>query len=187
VTELVDQRPPVANARQRAKRPTEILEREVTYLASWMYTKEPFRSNREDRRLDAWPFFAQDGRLPNHAQGREAWGELDEPIGALAVRLNLQPLESQEVTFTYSWFMPNHLHGHRYEKWFQSAWDVAQYVNVRRTRLFEQTRAWQETVRTAELPEWLTDGLINSLAVYTDMHPVKLDTEGPGLSDDFPT
>ncbi len=140
---------------------------EVTYLASWMYATEPFRGNSEDRRLEAWEFFTKDGRLPNQAEGREASGELDEPMGALAVRFQLRPGERRDVWFYYSWFMPNHLYGHRYQRWFSGAWDVARYVAPKRRQLLERTQAWQRVIRDGGLPEWLSDGLINTLAVYT--------------------
>lgn len=146
---------------------TDTTDAEVTYLASWMYAKEPFRANAEDRRLEAWDAFAKDGRLANLVQGPEAMGEFDEPMGALAVRCRLEPHQSREVAFCYSWFMPNHLYGHRYERWFKSAWKVAASVHLKRDRLLEQTRAWQTTIRSAGLPEWLADGLINTLTPYT--------------------
>lgn len=140
---------------------------EVTYLAHWMYATDPFRGNSEDRRLEAWRYFAEDGRLPNLADSQEALGELDEPMGAVAVGIRLEPRQTREVTFYYSWFMPNHVYGHRYERWFRSAWEVASYASARSTRLLQKTQAWQQAIRGAGLPEWLADGLINTLAVYT--------------------
>ena len=142
-------------------------DQDVTYLASWMYATQPFRGNHEDRHLEAWRFFAADGRLPNDTASHEAMGELDEPMGALAARLTLAPGSTREVTFIYSWFMPNHLYGHRYQQWFRSAWDVTSYVHARRTTLMNQTHAWHRTIRQSGLPEWLADGLINTMSVYT--------------------
>ncbi len=140
---------------------------EVTFFASWMYATHPFRGNRDDRRLAAWEAFAAEGRLPNRLEAQEAMGELDEPMGALAVRVTLAAFASRDIPFYSSWFMPNHLYGHQYARWFRSAWDVAAYVSPRRRRLYAATRAWQQTVRASGLPEWLADGLINSLGVYT--------------------
>lgn len=140
---------------------------EVTYFTTWMYAAEPFRGNIEDRRLEAWRYFAQDGRLPNDATSTEAMGECDEPMGAVAVRLRLEPGQTREVPFLYAWYTPNHLYGHRYQRWFTSAWDVIRYASSRRTRLLAQTEAWHATIRDSGLPEWLADGLINSLTVYT--------------------
>jgi len=94
-------------------------------------------------------------------------GELDEPMGALAVRVELPPAHTREVAFYYSWFMPHHRDGHRYERWFGSACEVARYVRPRRKHLLAHTQAWQQAIRRAPIPEWLADGLINSLAVYT--------------------
>lgn len=145
---------------------TEAGKAEVSYLATWMYAAQPFRGNREDRRLEAWKFFAEDGRLPNDAASREAMGELDEPMGALAVRLALPPGETREAAFFYSWFMPRHRYGHQYARWFRSAGAVAGYVSPRWKSLLEQTRGWQQTIRRAPIPGWLADGAINSLAVY---------------------
>ena len=63
--------------------------------------------------------------------------------------------------------MPNHLYGHQYQRWFRSAWDVGSYALARRETLLKKTTAWHQTIRGAGLPEWLADGLINSLSVYT--------------------
>lgn len=139
---------------------------QVTYLANWRYAKEPFRGHAEDRRLEAWPSFAHDGRLPNHAAGQEAMGELDEPMGAVAVRMRLEPGHTRDAVFYYSWVAPNHRYGHRYSRWFAHARDVARYASVARTTLLRRTTQWHQTIRDAGLPEWLADGLINSLAVY---------------------
>lgn len=140
---------------------------EVTYLASWWYATHPFRANYDDRRLEAWHWFAQDGRLPNVAKGAEAMGELDEPMGALAVRLQLPPGQTRELAWSFSWFMPHHSYGHQYARWFRRAWDVAEYAGTRRTTLLAKTQAWQHQIHRAGLPEWLTDGLINAVSVYT--------------------
>ncbi len=156
-----------AAMRSRGRRPLPPPDREVTYLTQWMYANEGFRANSEDRRVEAWPYFSRDGRLPNVAGDGEAMGERDEPMGAVAVRLTLAPHATREVPFYYSWFMPNHRYGHRYQRWFRSAGDVVRYVHPRRRRLLDATRAWQRTVRSAGLPDWLADGLINTLTAYT--------------------
>ncbi len=140
---------------------------EITYWASWMYARHPFRANWQDRHLAAWEPFASEGRLPNRADGPEATGELDEPMGAVAVRCVLPPGERREVAFAYAWFMPNHVHGHRYQQRFSGAWDAARVALRQRRPLLARTQAWHRVIRDAGLPGWLSDGLINSLAVYT--------------------
>lgn len=140
---------------------------EVTYLASWMYATHPFRGNHEDRHVEPWEPFARDGRLPNRRDGHEAMGELDEPMGALAVRVTLKPGQHCDIPFYYSWHMSNQLYGHQYARWFRGAWDAAVHVHRRRASLWKATRAWQRTVRESGVPEWLADGLINSMGIYT--------------------
>ncbi len=151
----------------RARRSNGEAALELSYLASWMYAKEAFRANFDDRRLEAWQDFVRDGRLPNKAAGPEAVGELDEPMGALAVRTTLAPGQSTEIAFAYSWFMPNHLYGHRYERWFAGAGEVARYALKKRTELSARSGAWHRIVRQSGLPEWLADGLINCLSIYS--------------------
>lgn len=138
---------------------------EVTYWGSWMYAKEPFQAEQEDRRLQAWEFFALDGRLPNDAKIREAFGELDEPMGAIAIRSEIPAGACVEWPMVYSWHMPNHPFGHAYANHFPNAWSVGEFLLKKQDSLLRRIRAWQETIRQGPWPSWLSDALINTLCV----------------------
>lgn len=140
---------------------------EITYWGSWMYAGAPFRGDQADRRIDAWPSFSTDGRLPNDATVREAFGECDEPMGALSIRAEIPPGGTVEWPVYYTWHMPRHYLGHQYTRYFSSAWGVGRFLHRRHGRLYDRTREWQAMIRNAPWPEWLSDGLINSLGVYS--------------------
>ncbi len=140
---------------------------EATYLGSWMYARAYFRGDQGDRHIEAWPFFARDGRLPNDATVREAGGELDEPMGALALRTVLPPGGAVTWPIYYTWHMPYHYLGHRYTRFFSSASSVGQYLHRREHRLLDGIRTWHSVIRRAPWPEWLSDALINALCVYS--------------------
>jgi len=140
---------------------------EVTYFGEWSYAREPFSGNLEDRCFDAWPYFSQDGTLPNVNRKREAFGEMDEWIGALAKKISLKPREKKEIIFYYTWFMPGHYLGHAYQNWFSSSSDVARYVHARRMNLFRNTLKWQNEIKEMPFDGWLKDALINNVYVLT--------------------
>lgn len=140
---------------------------EVSYLGQWPYAGEPFKGNAENRRFDVWNYFSQDGTLPNTDDTREAFGEMDEWMGALAVKFNLPAGTSKEVDFYYSWYMPKHYWGHAYQKWFKNSFSVAEYALKKKEYLFKKTLEWQEQIKRSAIPPWLKDALINNLYVYT--------------------
>ena len=142
-------------------------DRMVSYCASWNYAGEYFAGGQEQRRIQAWEPFAREGRLLNQTDGGEAFGEFDEPMGALAVRLTLAPGETAEIPFYYTWHMPHHHLGHRYARTFSSAWDVGAHLNRIEGSLLLRAREWHEVVKSGPWPEWLSDGLINTLCVYS--------------------
>jgi uncharacterized protein (DUF608 family) len=139
----------------------------VSYWGSWMYAGAPFSGEQTDRRIAAWEPFARDGRLPNDATVREAFGELDEPMGALAIRATLPPGGTRDWPVVYTWHMPRQYLGHYYARRYPSAWAVGRHLHRTQRRLLERIRAWHRIIRQAPWPSWLSDGLINSLCVYS--------------------
>jgi uncharacterized protein (DUF608 family) len=140
---------------------------QVTYFESWQCAKENFRGNLEDISFDAWDKFSTDGTLPNTNTKREALGEGDELMGALAVKVNLKPNQTKKVYFYYSWYMPKHYQGHMYANWFKNSFDVARYVDKKKDILYKETIKWHKIINDASMPSWLKDGLVNNLYVYT--------------------
>ncbi len=142
-------------------------EKHVTYQGEWSYVRENFRGNAEDRRFDIWRYFSENGCLPNESFEKEAQGEGDEWMAALAVKFNLKPQEEKEIPFYYTWFMPNHYLGHMYQNWFKDSWDVAVYVDRKKDAFLNKIKGWQKTIKNAPLEDWLKDGLINYLSIIT--------------------
>ncbi|NQT00366.1 MAG: hypothetical protein HQ595_04700 [Candidatus Omnitrophica bacterium] len=140
---------------------------EVTYFGQWQYAKEAFRGKLSDRNFEAWRYFAEDGTLPNTNPKTEAFGEFDEWMGALACKFKLAGHQTKEISFYYTWYMPRHYLGHKYQNWFKNSWQVARYVDQNKNVLLKKTLSWQKMLQATALPDWLKDALINNLYVYT--------------------
>ena len=139
----------------------------ITYQGGWSYARENFRGNIEDRQFDIWSYFSENGELPNESFSKEAQGEGDEWMAAIAVKVKLKPHEEKEIPFYYTWFMPNHYLGHMYQNWFNDSWDVAVYVDRKKEIFLEKITDWRKDIDTAPLSAWLKDGLVNYLSIIT--------------------
>jgi uncharacterized protein (DUF608 family) len=139
----------------------------VSYFESWQCAKENFKGDLKDFAFDAWDSFSNNGNLPNTNTKKEAYGEGDELMGALAVKVNLRPGESKRIHFYYSWYMPKHYQGHMYANWFKDAFEVASYVDKKKDKLYKDTKKWHKVINDSSMPSWLKDALINNLYVYT--------------------
>ncbi|MBI4244305.1 MAG: hypothetical protein HY606_09475 [Planctomycetes bacterium] len=92
-------------------------------------------------------------------------------IGASIVfHYNIKAGESQPFRFVLAWFYPyfkdsgGEPHKHHYSRLYGSARDVAEYAITHFDKLLKQTLSWQNDIyKTEEYPDWLKDGLINSL------------------------
>ncbi len=140
---------------------------QVSYFGQWPYAGEPFKGDAETRRFDAWEYFSQNGTLPNLDTRKEALGEMDEWMGALAVKFNLPAGKTKQVDFYYSWYMPKHYWGHAYQNWFKDSFSVMEYASKKKDYLFKATLKWQGQIKKTDMPDWLKDALINNLYVYT--------------------
>lgn len=139
----------------------------VTYFEAWQCARENFSGNLEDRGFDAWDTFSKDGTLPNNSTKKEALGEGDELMGALAVKFKLRPSQQKKIYFYYTWHMPKHYLGHMYQNWHKDSFSVAGYIDRKREKLLKDTLKWQADIDGANMPAWLKDALINNLYVYT--------------------
>ncbi|MGH2558150.1 MAG: GH116 family glycosyl-hydrolase [Thermomicrobiales bacterium] len=130
-----------------------------------------------------WEDFRADGRLSNVADttpsvAGKTWN------GALAVSGALQPGESRTVTFTLAWHFPNRYVnfsqrayfgaedrrtkfwlGNRYNLWFQSAVDVAEYAHDRLGELTSQTRLARDIFYDSTLPYSLIDAVTSQVSI----------------------
>lgn len=95
-------------------------------------------------------------------------------VGGLVAQFHLEPGESKTVEFVITWYFPDYnekgkgrsqmlgvrdfakLRRH-YAPWFDSAEDVAGYVNRNKQRLLGGTRDWNKTWYNSTLPYWLLD------------------------------
>lgn len=88
-------------------------------------------------------------------------------------RLSLAPGEAKRVRFVFAWYFPHwrdsgrEPHVHRYGQRYDSAQAVAADLLDRYDSLLGRILAWQQVVYTAALPDWLRDGLVQSLYSLT--------------------
>ncbi|MBI5879321.1 MAG: hypothetical protein HZB53_16865 [Chloroflexi bacterium] len=144
---------------------------DATYLTQW-----------EDLRA-FWDDFSANGRLHNAADSTPSaagrtWN------GALAVPFALAPGETRTVTFTIAWHFPNRYVnwsqnrffglqderskfwlGNRYATRFQSALDVAAYVQANQPRLRDETRRARDTFYDTTLPRALIDAVTSQMSI----------------------
>ena len=104
---------------------------------------------------------------------------LDEPLlGSLSAEFRLKPGQSRTIDFAVTWYFPDYneqvtgkgfpvkgfenLRRH-YAPWFDSAAEVANYLDSNKTRLLGDTRLWNKTWYDSTLPWWLLDRSFISL------------------------
>lgn len=124
-------------------------------------------------------FYTQDMRAQKDSQTNSA-----ERGATAAVDFNLNPGEERIIRFVLTWFAPSwigtdnlmysHMYNTRYGHnepdgtWRGSA-AVASELAQRHEELLRRILSWQEVIYTAtELPNWLRDALINSLALIPE-------------------
>ncbi len=87
--------------------------------------------------------------------------------GALAVKIHLNPGETKNIPFIYSWYSEKHRLGHAYENWFGNSFEVADYIHKNNDSLNQKIERWHESILSLPVDKWLKDALINNLYVMT--------------------
>ncbi|HEX4084048.1 MAG TPA: GH116 family glycosyl-hydrolase [Chthoniobacteraceae bacterium] len=92
-------------------------------------------------------------------------------MGSLARKLELNPGESETVTFVIAWYFPNLKingvidgTGRHYATRFDSAAAAARYLAANYTRLSAQTLLWHDTWYDSTLPYWLLDRTLTNIS-----------------------
>jgi uncharacterized protein (DUF608 family) len=89
------------------------------------------------------------------------------------LRVHLDPGQARRVRFVFAWYAPNwrdsgrEAHVHRYGLRYGSAAAVAADAYARFDSLLQRVLAWQQVIYTSGLPDWLCDGLVQSLYSLT--------------------
>ncbi len=117
---------------------------------------------------DIFAQFAKDGTL---SVGKAA---VKKPAGAMSAKINLQPGQTQKITFVFAWYLPVYLDANGndwsayYVNHFGSAKDVATFVMGSKDILFAKTKAYEDRLFASDLPLWLKEKLLNDrFPVYT--------------------
>ena len=117
--------------------------------------------------------FKQNGQLKETAKS-------DELTGAGVMQdITLSPGETKHVTFVMSWYFPNFSHiysafkihdgiaGRYYDNWFDSAFDVSDYVANNYEHIASHTKTFHDTYYDTTLPHWLADKMTRSLSILS--------------------
>ena len=115
---------------------------------------------------DFWEEFSQNGELEEENNGG------DDPAGAIAVRVQLEPGEEKAITFAITWHFPNRYEwggnsdanewvGNHYAGRFNDAWDVALQTLPHLPDLESRTVSFVEAVCHSDLP-----GVVKEAALY---------------------
>lgn len=90
--------------------------------------------------------------------------------GAVQSDLDISPNSSAEANFVISWYFPNLQidpkikdTGRYYQNKFDSALEVAEYINKNYDRLASTTRLWSKTWQESTLPHWFLERTILTL------------------------
>jgi uncharacterized protein (DUF608 family) len=80
---------------------------------------------------------------------------------------------SKRIRFVFAWYFPNwrdssrEPHVHRYSQRYADAQEVASYILTHYDDLLKRILGWQHVIYNADLPNWLRDGLVQSLYSLT--------------------
>ncbi|MCC6793649.1 MAG: twin-arginine translocation signal domain-containing protein [Candidatus Hydrogenedentes bacterium] len=97
-------------------------------------------------------------------------------IGSMAANMTLAANEERTATFLLTWHFPNRTRdltygwgperyqydyrlGNQYNKWFNSARDVVEYIAANEPRLSEETRRFHTTFYNSTLPQYYLDAV----------------------------
>ena len=110
-----------------------------------------------------WKQFSA-GQLQPAAKGKP--GEAT----VVLVDVDLPPNGEKEVDFILGWYYTDARDaegtfiGHQYANWFDSSLAVARQVNEKWEDWWAGVGGWQEKIYRADVPDWLKDNAVNSLA-----------------------
>jgi uncharacterized protein (DUF608 family) len=89
--------------------------------------------------------------------------QLSGSVNRLALRISLQPAETQILRFVLAWYRADDKTHYRYTQFWDDAGQVAASA-LGQFSLFKTTaETWVSRMRASNLPEWLTDQTLNSL------------------------
>ncbi|UCE41160.1 MAG: hypothetical protein JSV17_17280 [Candidatus Aminicenantes bacterium] len=120
--------------------------------------------------LDFWDDFRQDGILEERKSENT-----DVPMGSLAVKIDVPPSETKNVTFLVTWHFPNRytwtpkktkddLIGNYYTTRHEDAWDVAEKIIPRLVDLEESTVDFVKTFCESTLPEVVKEAALFNIS-----------------------
>lgn len=139
---------------------------QTSYIECWNAVTKNFSFDSSNISLQAFDHFSETGSLPNSRQGHIARGENQELCGAVAAHKILKSGEQKTLSFNASWFYPKHPLGHRYQNWFKSSADAADYAISKKDALTKKTEKFQKAMRSLPYPEWFRDALGANLSPF---------------------
>jgi non-lysosomal glucosylceramidase len=138
----------------------------ISYLGEYNLMSKHFVFNKEDTRLEAFELFSKDGELPNINSEIPVSSESVELAGALGVKFKLKPKSSIKIPVVLTWNFPLCLDGHAYNNYFKSSRETVHYYFMHKQELYDKTKLFVDELKGLDLPEWLSDTLLNNLYTF---------------------
>ena len=138
----------------------------VSYLGEYNLASKPFVFNRDDIQLEAFELFSKDGELPNINSEIPVNSESVELGGAFSVKFKLKPKSRIKIPIILAWNFPLCFDGHIYSNYFKNSRETVHYVFSNKGELYEKTNRFVNEVKKLDIPEWLTDALLNNLYTF---------------------
>jgi len=136
----------------------------VSYRTAWI------RQGWGSSVLDFWDDLSDDGELQERKAGKE-----DTPMASLAVKVELPPNQTKEVTFLLTWHFPNRQTwtpkgnekdriGNYYTTKYKNAWEVAEKVAPQLAKLEEATVGFVRAFCRSTLPEVVKEAALFNIS-----------------------
>jgi uncharacterized protein (DUF608 family) len=121
--------------------------------------------------LDFWDDFSEDGKLQHRQAAKE-----NTPMASLAVKINIPPHKTKEITFLITWHFPNRrtwtpkkdnakeIIGNYYTTQYKNAWDVAKKTVPRITMLETETVKFVRNFCDSDLPREVKEAALFNIS-----------------------
>jgi len=131
-----------------------------------------------DALLDFWDDFGDDGVLENRKQPVT----VHDPNAALAVKSEIPPHSTKEVTFYLTWHFPNRkawsneVVGNYYTTQYKDAWDVIEKEQPRLQELENKTKEWVSAFVNSDLPEVVKEAALFNISTLRSQTTFRIES-----------
>lgn len=137
------------------------------YMNAWNSQMKNFLYDETTVKLDVVDYLMTHHAMPRVNSPFDVQCENTQITSSVGDTFAALPHEKQRTTFVLSWYFPETYDGHFYTRTFTHATDVAEYVCSRIPQITSRVHTWMDTVTNTDVPQWLSDALLNNLYVLS--------------------